>query len=74
MLRYEKPRDVEDRFEDKGRNDKFDSRLLSYFTRLQYDYKGKYLLSLQYSVEMVLQSLVQRIQVWIFSIRLPLAG
>ena len=37
--------DVEDRFEVKGRNDKFDSRLLSYFTRLQYDYKGKYLFS-----------------------------
>lgn len=28
-----------------GRNPTFDSRLLSYFTRLQYDYKGKYLLS-----------------------------
>ena len=28
-----------------GRNAIFDSRLLSYFTRLQYDYKGKYLLS-----------------------------
>ncbi|MBP0902897.1 SusC/RagA family TonB-linked outer membrane protein [Mariniflexile gromovii] len=28
-----------------GRNATFDSRLLSYFTRLQYDYKGKYLLS-----------------------------
>ncbi|MDG1793671.1 MAG: SusC/RagA family TonB-linked outer membrane protein [Flavobacteriaceae bacterium] len=40
-----KASDVEDRFEDKGRNDKFDSRLLSYFTRLQYDYKGKYLFS-----------------------------
>ena len=37
--------DVEDRFEIKGRNDKFDARLLSYFTRVQYDYKGKYLLS-----------------------------
>ena len=37
--------DVEDRFRDEGRNDKFDSRLLSYFTRVQYDYKGKYLLS-----------------------------
>jgi hypothetical protein len=41
----QKASDVEDRFEDKGRNDKFDSRLLSYFTRLQYDYKGKYLFS-----------------------------
>lgn len=38
-------RDVEDRFELKGRNDTFDSRLLSYFARVQYDYKGKYLLS-----------------------------
>ncbi|MEL0455327.1 TonB-dependent receptor [Flavobacteriaceae bacterium SZ-1-7] len=28
-----------------GRNPTFDSRLLSYFSRLQYDYKGKYLLS-----------------------------
>lgn len=28
-----------------GRNATFDSRLLSYFTRVQYDYKGKYLLS-----------------------------
>ncbi|GGK55224.1 MULTISPECIES: SusC/RagA family TonB-linked outer membrane protein [Flavobacteriaceae] len=28
-----------------GRNPTFDARLLSYFTRLQYDYKGKYLLS-----------------------------
>jgi len=37
--------DVEDRFELLGRNDIFDSRLLSYFTRVQYDYKGKYLLS-----------------------------
>ena len=37
--------DVEDRFEIKGRNDKFDARLLSYFTRVQYDYKGKYLFS-----------------------------
>ncbi|MFD1613544.1 SusC/RagA family TonB-linked outer membrane protein [Gelatiniphilus marinus] len=36
---------VEDRFRLKGRNDTFDSRLLSYFARLQYDYKGKYLLS-----------------------------
>ncbi|MDC1265469.1 TonB-dependent receptor, partial [Flavobacteriaceae bacterium] len=37
--------DVEDRFKDLGRNDKFDARLLSYFTRVQYDYKGKYLFS-----------------------------
>ncbi len=36
---------VEDRFQLRGRNDTFDSRLLSYFARLQYDYKGKYLLS-----------------------------
>ncbi|HKK12738.1 MAG TPA: SusC/RagA family TonB-linked outer membrane protein, partial [Flavobacteriaceae bacterium] len=28
-----------------GRNPTFDSRTLSYFARLQYDYKGKYLLS-----------------------------
>ncbi|WP_298237257.1 TonB-dependent receptor [uncultured Algibacter sp.] len=28
-----------------GRNAIFDSRLLSYFARIQYDYKGKYLLS-----------------------------
>ncbi|AJR02916.1 SusC/RagA family TonB-linked outer membrane protein [Siansivirga zeaxanthinifaciens] len=28
-----------------GRNPIFDSRLLSYFTRLQYDFKGKYLFS-----------------------------
>ncbi len=28
-----------------GRNPVFDSRLLSYFTRVQYDYKGKYLFS-----------------------------
>ena len=28
-----------------GRNATFDSRLLSYFTRVQYDYKGKYLIS-----------------------------
>ncbi|MBD0831843.1 SusC/RagA family TonB-linked outer membrane protein [Aestuariibaculum sediminum] len=37
--------DIEDRFEAVGRNQTFDSRLLSYFTRLQYDYKGKYLFS-----------------------------
>ncbi|MCH4553425.1 SusC/RagA family TonB-linked outer membrane protein [Aestuariibaculum lutulentum] len=37
--------DIEDRYEAQGRNPTFDSRLLSYFTRLQYDYKGKYLFS-----------------------------
>jgi TonB-linked SusC/RagA family outer membrane protein len=37
--------DVEDRFRTLGRNVTFDARLLSYFARLQYDYKGKYLLS-----------------------------
>ena len=37
--------DVEDRYELLGRNITFDSRTLSYFARLQYDYKGKYLLS-----------------------------
>ncbi|MBD0822493.1 SusC/RagA family TonB-linked outer membrane protein [Aestuariibaculum marinum] len=37
--------DIEDRYEAQGRNPRFDSRLLSYFTRLQYDYKGKYLFS-----------------------------
>ncbi|WP_430906026.1 SusC/RagA family TonB-linked outer membrane protein [Maribacter sp. 2-571] len=30
---------------DSGLSGKFDERLLSYFTRVQYDYKGKYLLS-----------------------------
>jgi TonB-dependent starch-binding outer membrane protein SusC len=35
----------EDIYEERGSNPKFDGRLLSYFTRLQYDYKGKYLLS-----------------------------
>ncbi len=35
----------EDIYEERGSNPKFDARLLSYFTRLQYDYKGKYLLS-----------------------------
>ena len=32
-------------YEELGRNPTFDGRLLSYFTRLQYDYKGKYLFS-----------------------------
>ena len=35
----------EDIYEERGSNPKFDARLLSYFTRFQYDYKGKYLLS-----------------------------
>ncbi|UCE93096.1 MAG: TonB-dependent receptor, partial [Flavobacteriaceae bacterium] len=35
--------DVEDNYRNGG--DTFDTRLLSYFTRAQYDYKGKYLLS-----------------------------
>lgn len=35
----------EDIYAERGSNPTFDSRLLSYFTRLQYDYKGKYLLS-----------------------------
>lgn len=37
--------DIEDIYAERGSNPKFDGRLLSYFTRLQYDYKGKYLLS-----------------------------
>jgi TonB-linked SusC/RagA family outer membrane protein len=37
--------DQQDIYEERGSNPKFDSRLLSYFARLQYDYKGKYLLS-----------------------------
>ena len=37
--------DVEDINENLGFDPRFDSRLLSYFGRLQYDYKGKYLLS-----------------------------
>ena len=37
--------DIEDVNQAIGRNPTFDSRLLSYFTRVQYDYKGKYLLS-----------------------------
>lgn len=32
-------------YQELGRNPTFDGRLLSYFSRLQYDYKGKYLLS-----------------------------
>lgn len=32
-------------YAERGSNPKFDGRLLSYFGRLQYDYKGKYLLS-----------------------------
>ncbi|MCA0933864.1 TonB-dependent receptor [Lutimonas saemankumensis] len=35
--------DVEDNYRNGG--DTFDTRLLSYFTRAQYDYKGKYLVS-----------------------------
>ena len=35
----------EDIFGERGSNPTFDGRLLSYFARLQYDYKGKYLLS-----------------------------
>lgn len=35
----------QDIYQELGRNPTFDGRLLSYFTRLQYDYKGKYLLS-----------------------------
>ncbi|WP_027138063.1 SusC/RagA family TonB-linked outer membrane protein [Gaetbulibacter saemankumensis] len=41
----EKATDVEDRYLAIGRNPTFDARLLSYFTRVQYDYKGKYLFS-----------------------------
>jgi TonB-dependent starch-binding outer membrane protein SusC len=37
--------DVESLNQALGRNPTFDSRLLSYFARLQYNYKGKYLLS-----------------------------
>lgn len=35
----------EDVYAARGSNPKFDGRLLSYFTRVQYDYKGKYLFS-----------------------------
>lgn len=41
----EEASDVEDINQALGRNPTFDSRLLSYFARLQYDFKGKYLLS-----------------------------
>jgi TonB-linked SusC/RagA family outer membrane protein len=41
----EKAQDVENIYQGLGRNPTFDSRLLSYFARLQYDFKGKYLLS-----------------------------
>jgi len=41
----EEASDVENINRALGRNPTFDSRLLSYFTRVQYDYKGKYLLS-----------------------------
>ncbi|GAL65373.1 SusC outer membrane protein [Jejuia pallidilutea] len=37
--------EVEDINQARGFDPRFDSRLLSYFTRLQYDYKGKYLFS-----------------------------
>ena len=37
--------DVRNGLRDSGLSGRFDERLLSYFTRLQYDYKGKYLLS-----------------------------
>tara|TARA_R110002049_G_scaffold292252_2_gene476645 strand:- start:31763 stop:34780 length:3018 start_codon:yes stop_codon:yes gene_type:complete len=37
--------DIENINRNTGRNATFDSRLLSYFTRVQYDFKGKYLLS-----------------------------
>lgn len=43
--RLEDASDIENRNRLRGYNAKFDSRLLSYFTRLQYDYKGKYLFS-----------------------------
>jgi len=37
--------DVRNGLQDSGLSGRFDERLLSYFTRLQYDYKGKYLIS-----------------------------
>lgn len=37
--------DLQNGLRDSGLSGKFDERLLSYFTRLQYDYKGKYLFS-----------------------------
>ena len=39
-------REKEDIYEELGRNPTFDGRLLSYFTRVQYDYKGKYVTAL----------------------------
>jgi TonB-linked SusC/RagA family outer membrane protein len=41
----DKAQEKENIYEELGRNPTFDGRLLSYFARLQYDYKGKYLLS-----------------------------
>ncbi len=41
----EQASDVEDIFQGLGQNPTFDSRLLSYFARVQYDFKGRYLLS-----------------------------
>ncbi|MFI1744712.1 SusC/RagA family TonB-linked outer membrane protein [Thalassobellus sediminis] len=41
----EKGFDQENEYAELGRNPTFDARLLSYFTRVQYDYKGKYLFS-----------------------------
>ncbi|MDO5978880.1 SusC/RagA family TonB-linked outer membrane protein [Flavivirga spongiicola] len=41
----EQASDVENINQALGRNRTFDSRLLSYFARVQYDYKGKYLVS-----------------------------
>jgi TonB-linked SusC/RagA family outer membrane protein len=38
-------REQENIYEELGRNPTFDARTLSYFTRVQYDYKGKYLFS-----------------------------
>lgn len=43
--RLEEASDIENINRFTGRNAIFDSRLLSYFTRVQYDYKGKYLFS-----------------------------
>jgi len=47
-IRYasvEEGSEQQDIYAERGSNPKFDGRLLSYFARLQYDYKGKYLLS-----------------------------
>ena len=41
----DKAQEKENIYEELGRNPTFDGRLLSYFSRLQYDFKGKYLLS-----------------------------